>query len=174
LNFEIPRIYDRQVNYQLAAESFFFEWVTVEVVAVLLPKTGLVMVHEFEAADPFDAFPGVEMRDDQAQWVAVIGGEGFAVVFEGEKGGGTEEVGKRDVGGVAVFGFDHDVGSAGADADAFEQVENRTPSQRTSNRLQRVTQCMSAVTGDRGRRENSSQVRRTRSSTMPEILKSQV
>ena len=106
----------------LAAESFFFEWVAVEVVAVLLPETGLVVVHEFEAADPFDAFPGVQMGHDEAQRVAVIGGERFAIVFEGEECGGAEEVGERDVGGIAVFGFDHDVGGAGADADPLEEV----------------------------------------------------
>jgi len=100
----------------------FFEGVAVEVVAVLLPETGLVVVHEFEAADPFDAFPGVEMRHDEAQWVAVIGGEGFAVVFQREESRGTEEVGERDVGGIAVFGFDHDVRGSGADADPLQEV----------------------------------------------------
>jgi hypothetical protein len=65
LNVEIPRVYDRpQVNYQLAAKSFFFEGVAVEVVAVLLPETGGVVVEEFQAADPLYAFPGVEIGDD--------------------------------------------------------------------------------------------------------------
>ena len=45
----------------LAAEAFFFEGVAVHVVAVLLPETWCVVIHEFQAADPFDAFPGVEV-----------------------------------------------------------------------------------------------------------------
>ncbi len=44
------------------------------------------------------------------------------MVFEGEEGGGTEEVGERDVGGVAVLCFDHDVGGGGADADEFQEI----------------------------------------------------
>ncbi len=74
-------------------EALFFERVAVEVVAVLLPEAGLVVVEEFEAADPFHAFPGVEVRDDQAHGVAVIGGERFAVVFQREERGGAEEIG---------------------------------------------------------------------------------
>ena len=103
-------------------EALFFEGVAVEVVAVLLPEAGLVVVEEFQAADPLYAFPGVEIGDDQAQRVAVIGGEGFAIVFEGEEGGGTEEVGEGNVGGVAVLGFDHDVGGGGLYANEFQEV----------------------------------------------------
>src|SRR5579863_7379223 len=47
-----------------------------------------------------------------------------------------------------------------------------TPSHRLSNRLQRVTQCISATTTFWGRRLNSSQVNRTGFSTSPLTVKS--
>src|SRR5580704_18025103 len=50
---------------------------------------------------------------------------------------------------------------------SFTTSVKATPSQRTSKRLQRVTQCMSAVTAVMGECENSSQVRRNGRSTIP-------
>src|SRR5208282_2402461 len=57
---------------------------------------------------------------------------------------------------------------------SFITSANGTPSQRTSKRLQRVTQCMSAVTAFIGRRANSSHVSRTGRSTSPVMRKSHV
>ena len=72
-------------------------------IAVALPETEAVVVEQREAADPLDAFPGVEMRNDQAQRCAMFGRERLAIVIEGEENIGLEKVGQRDVGGIALF-----------------------------------------------------------------------
>jgi hypothetical protein len=77
----------------IGGEALLFEGVAVDVVAVLFPEAGGVLDHEFQAANSSDAFPGAEVGNDQAERVAVVGGQGFAVVFEGEQGGGAHQVG---------------------------------------------------------------------------------
>ena len=54
-------------------------------VAVAFPETQAVEVEKLESTNPFDAFPGVEMRDDQAQGAAMFASERFAVVLEREE-----------------------------------------------------------------------------------------
>jgi hypothetical protein len=53
-------------NCLAAGVTLLFPGVAVGVVAVAFPETKAVVVEELEAADPFDAFPGVQMRDDEA------------------------------------------------------------------------------------------------------------
>ena len=77
----------------LAGIALLFPGVTVGVIAVALPETELVVVEKLKAADPFDTFPGVQMRDDQTQRAAVLGGEGFTIVFKGKEHIGTQKVG---------------------------------------------------------------------------------
>jgi len=57
--------------------AFFGPGVAVHVVAVLFPEAGGVFIHEFDAADPFGAFPEVEFGDDEAGGETVVGLEGF-------------------------------------------------------------------------------------------------
>src|SRR5580700_3672132 len=68
----------------LGTVALLFERVAVSVVAVLLPETRGVLRHKFQAAHPLDAFPSVEMRHYEADGVAMLGGERFAVVFQRE------------------------------------------------------------------------------------------
>src|SRR5438552_13476580 len=77
--------------------------VAIGMIAVALPETEAVVVEQREAADPLDAFPGVEMRNDQAQRCAMFGRERLTIVIEGEENIGLEKVGQRDVGGIALF-----------------------------------------------------------------------
>src|SRR6266849_2818589 len=65
--------------------ALFFPGITVHVISVLLPETGSVEFHEFEAANPFDRLPGVEMGHDQAQRITVIGRERLAIVMGGKQ-----------------------------------------------------------------------------------------
>jgi hypothetical protein len=89
-----------------AGVSLLFPGVAVGVVAVAFPETELMVVEEREAANPLDGFPGVEMRNDQAAGAAVFGGERLAIMIESKEHVGMEEIGERDVGGVAFFGED--------------------------------------------------------------------
>ena len=70
-------------------------------IAVAFPEAGFVVLDQFDAADPFGGFPGVEMGDDEAGWGAVFGGEGLAVVVGGDEGIGGEEGVDGEVGGPA-------------------------------------------------------------------------
>jgi hypothetical protein len=122
----LPKIRKIEASANLSrVKALFFEWVAVHVVAVLLPETGLVVVQEFEAADPLHAFPGIEVGEDQSNRVAVIGRQRFAVVFQGEQSRGTHQIRERDVGSVALLGLDHDVRGAGPDTDALHQFGER-------------------------------------------------
>lgn len=61
-------------------------------VAIAFPETQAIVVEEHEAADPLDAFPGVEMRNDEAERAAVIGAERLAVMFECEENIRAEQI----------------------------------------------------------------------------------
>src|SRR5436853_577060 len=57
----------------IIAEALFLPWVAAHVVTAVLPlfpEAGLVALHEFDAADPFGALPGIEARDHQPQRIA--------------------------------------------------------------------------------------------------------
>ena len=54
------------------------------VVAALLPEAAAVGGHVLDAADPLGPLPGVQMRHDQPQREAVLGGEQLAVLVGGE------------------------------------------------------------------------------------------
>ena len=99
-----------------------FPGVAVGVVAVAFPEAKAVVVEEHETANPFDAFPGVKVRDDESKRAAVIGGEGFAIVLGGEQDLRAEQVGKGDVGGVALVGKDQDVSGSGPGFGAIEDI----------------------------------------------------
>lgn len=116
--------------------AFLFPRVTVSVVAVALPETEAVVIQEHEAADPLDAFPGVEMRNDKAQRAAVFACKRLAVMVEGKEYVGVQQIFERHVGGVAFLGKDerevslrlwvdefHDVG----EEDAFPAIIEAAP-----------------------------------------------
>ena len=52
-------------------------------VAVLFPEAGLVVRGERKTAHPFHAFPEIQVRHDQAQGIAMLGRQRFAIVLEG-------------------------------------------------------------------------------------------
>ena len=54
-------------------ESLLFPRVAAHVIPILLPEAGNILVHEFNSAHPFDALPKIQVRDDQAQWIAMFG-----------------------------------------------------------------------------------------------------
>lgn len=43
-------------------------------IAIAFPETEAVLIEQHETAHPFHAFPGVEMRHDEAHWAAMVPG----------------------------------------------------------------------------------------------------
>jgi hypothetical protein len=50
------------------------------VITVALPEAESIMIEKQEATNPLDAFPGVEMRHDEAKGAAMVGGERCAIL----------------------------------------------------------------------------------------------
>src|SRR6476660_5808866 len=67
-------------------ESLFPPRVAEHVVAAALPVAWAVEVEELDAANPFGALPGVELRDHAADRAAVIGRNRLAVVQVRQQG----------------------------------------------------------------------------------------
>lgn len=66
-------------------------------VAAALPVASLVVFDEFDAADPFGALPGIELRDHAADRAAVVGRNRLAVVQVGKQRIFGEKIGERQV-----------------------------------------------------------------------------
>src|SRR6476660_4456178 len=61
------------------------------------------------------------MRNDEAQRVAVLGGEGLAIVVSGEQDFFPVKVGQGHIGSESLFGMDQDVGGFRLGMDAGQQ-----------------------------------------------------
>src|ERR1035441_845961 len=59
--------------------------IAVHVVAVLLPEAGAVAIHDFDARQPFGAFPCIEPRHDQTRRTAMLGRNRLAIVMKGHQ-----------------------------------------------------------------------------------------
>ncbi len=88
--------------------SLFCPRVGVVVVAALLPETGVVALHEFEAVKPFGAFIEVEFWHDETYRTAVFHFQVCAIVLDGDHYIVVVEIGERKIGGVACPGMRHD------------------------------------------------------------------
>ena len=96
----------------------------MHVIAVAFPEAGAVGGEEFEGAEPFGGFPGVELGDDEAGGGTVFEREREAVVSEGDECVFGEELGEGEVGGPgAIEAVGEDVGAIGFDAAGeFDEV----------------------------------------------------
>ncbi len=72
-------------------------------VAVAFPEAESVVVEKDESAYPLDAFPSIEMRNDEAKRAAMLAGERLAVMLEREENIGLQQIFEWHVGGVAFF-----------------------------------------------------------------------
>src|SRR5271154_1925782 len=93
----------------LAAVTLLFEWVSAHVVAVILPEARRVLRHEFEAAYPLNAFPRIELRHHEPQWIPVIRRKRLAIVFEREQGRRPHQIIQGHVGRIALLREYHHV-----------------------------------------------------------------
>src|SRR5579862_3542580 len=84
-------------------KPLLFPGITVDVVSVLFPETGFVLGNERESSAPLYALPEIQVRNDEAQRVAVVCGERLAVVLESEDRGRLHQVFEGKVGGVTIF-----------------------------------------------------------------------
>ena len=78
-------------------------------IAVAFPETEAFFVQQHEAANPFDTFPGVKVRHDEAKRPAVFGGKRYAIVIESEENIGAQQIFQRNICGVTLFGEDQHV-----------------------------------------------------------------
>ena len=67
-------------------------------IAAALPIAGFVEAEELDAANPFGALPGIELRDHPPDWTAMVRGDRFAVVEVGEQGVLGDEVFQGQIG----------------------------------------------------------------------------
>src|SRR5262249_21841147 len=101
----------------------FLPWVSVVVVAVCLPETGLVGRLEPEPPYPLGALPEVVMRDEHAGGAAVLGRERLTSVGEDHPRLAARDVLEREVGRVAaVRVLGHELGCR---LDPFEERVDR-------------------------------------------------
>src|ERR1700751_5280115 len=79
-----------------AGVALFFPRGPVGMVAVAFPEAETVFVEQNKTAHPLDAFPGVEVRNDEADRAAVLGSERNAIVIESEENVGTQQILERN------------------------------------------------------------------------------
>src|SRR5947209_572152 len=77
-------------------------------VAALFPEASLVLFEEAHALDPLGGFPGVELRDDQADGAAVFGRNRLAVVRPGEERIFGEKIFDGEIGRPTVIVAERD------------------------------------------------------------------
>src|SRR5271169_944386 len=90
--------------YLTAGVALLFPRIAVGVIAVAFPEAEAVVVEQHETSDPLDAFPCVELRDDEAQRAAVLASKRLAVMLEGEENIWLQQIFERHVGRVTLLG----------------------------------------------------------------------
>src|SRR5688572_24184141 len=86
----------------VARVALFFPWISVAVIAELLPEPELVLLEHAQAAHPLRALPEIEMRDQQPRGAAVLGRQWLAVVAIDDPRLAAGHVGERQVRRVAA------------------------------------------------------------------------
>jgi hypothetical protein len=76
----------------VSTEALFHKRIGVQVKAIALPETGLLLVDKFETAQPFGALPELPPRYHQPQRPAVPGGQGLAGVMGGQQAVRVQQV----------------------------------------------------------------------------------
>src|SRR5207253_4869283 len=112
----------RECAYLLPTVALFAPGVAAHVVAVLLPETGTVAVHELEPAEPLGALPEVQVGHEQAQRPAVLGRDRLAIAHVDQHVLVAQEIVQAQVAGEAVFGVRHDVGRSGTQLDQLHHL----------------------------------------------------
>ncbi|MNR08387.1 hypothetical protein D3C85_1245390 [compost metagenome] len=80
-------------------------------VAIPLPKSWLILLHELDAAQPFGAFPEIEMWYNHPHWRSMIWRQQHAVMPDAEEGCLQQEVRERKIRRPPMLGMQHHMGS---------------------------------------------------------------
>ena len=96
-------------------------------IADRLPESQAIFPDEFEAADPFRAFPKIEVRHQQARRPPVLGREGTSVVFVNNPSLSAADVGKWQIRRVTAVANSDEIadGRLRVKVNAFEQRVDR-------------------------------------------------
>src|ERR1700677_4870479 len=97
----LPRGWGRN---SVALVPLFLPWVSVHVVAVGLPESGSVLVHELQAPDPLSALPEIQVRYQQPGRATVLGLKRGVCEAEGHPRLAAGDIRQRKVGRVAAVG----------------------------------------------------------------------
>src|SRR5438270_4288714 len=84
------------------AVPLFLPRIAVVVVTERFPESGLVTLDQAKPADPLRALPEIKMRYDKPRGTAVLGRERLAVVLIGNESLSVDDVGQREIRGVAA------------------------------------------------------------------------
>ena len=60
-------------------ETLFLKGVRIHVVTVTLPKAWDILRNEFNPPQPFGALPEIQVRNDNANWSAMLGRDFFTL-----------------------------------------------------------------------------------------------
>jgi hypothetical protein len=84
-------------------------WVSVVVVAELLPEAGGIVKHQLDAADPLGRFPEIQVWDQQSCGSTVLRDKLFSVLLKGDPRFAVEQILQRQVGAVTALAVSHRV-----------------------------------------------------------------
>src|SRR5690242_13884486 len=82
--------------------------IAIVVISARLPEAGLILGHEAKPPQPLGALPKVEMRDQEAGWASMSRSDWQALVTSRNHSFSSDQIGNRDVRGVAAVAVGHD------------------------------------------------------------------
>jgi hypothetical protein len=106
----------------LVAIAFFEPRVSPIVITTDFPEPSDIFSEKFNAADPFGAFPGVELRHNQAERPAVVRSEILTIKAMGEDNIVIDELLKCKIRRVSSVTMDHDVSSSRLETDQGKEL----------------------------------------------------
>ena len=122
------------------AKALFSPGISVDVISIALPEPRHFMVQKLQRAQPLDRLPRIKMGHNQPDGKPMIGRERLAVVMCGEQYFLAIQVRERDISRVSLLAMHEHLSRIRLRRTRRRISRIATPSQRLSNRLQRVTQ----------------------------------
>src|SRR6185503_8233173 len=87
-------------------EAFLVPGIGLVVIAVPLPESGRVAIHELDPREPLGALPEVAPRDHEPQRPAMVGRECLAIVLVREQNVIVVELREGEIGGETLLRVD--------------------------------------------------------------------
>ena len=86
----IASCYVTKLQSSIRLESLFLPRISIHMVSSGFPESWGILFHQFNAFDPFGAFPAVAIRYYQSHWSSMLSGQWLIVMFIGEQNIGFE------------------------------------------------------------------------------------